>query len=231
MNFISAEQFKETLPAAMRKNVNTEVLDLINTAIGEPEAIESFRENLIGYQSVLTQGKFKLNQYVEAVKYVTHKLLGCSNKDAYTRAFPEKIAEFNRRQVSEKDISTYICAYNKNKLVNLILAQTMIPVHILNADTYQEAINIQLDLARHAGSEKVRCEAANSLMVQLRPPEIKKVELDIGFKEDSSIAALRETTMELVAETRRALQAGAINAQQAAHSGIVLEADFHEVNP
>jgi hypothetical protein len=228
MDFITEEQFKEVLPAAVRKNVNKDVLDIINHTIGDPEAIRNFRENLVGFSNVLTQGKFKLSHYVECVKYVSHKLLGNTNIAAYSKTFPEKIIDFKARGVSEKDISCYASAFNKSKLVNLIMAQSMIPTHVLNADLYQEALNTQADLMRNANSEKVRCEAANSLMVQLRPPEIKKVELDIGLKEDSAIAALRETTLQLVAQQRLALQAGAITAKDAAQSGILIEANSND---
>jgi hypothetical protein len=230
MDFITEEMFKEALPAHVRKNVNKDVLDIINTTIGDPEMIRNFRENLVGFQSVLTQGKFKLTNYVDAVKYVSHKLLGCNNITAYTRTFPDKVNDFKLRGVSDKDISAYASAFNKSKLVNLILAQSMVPTHVLNADVYQEAINVQADLMRNANSEKVRCEAANSLLVQLRPPEIKKVELDIGFKEDSAIAALRETTLQLVAQQRMALQAGAISARDAAQSGLLIEGDLDDDN-
>jgi hypothetical protein len=230
MDFITEEMFKEALPAHVRKNVNKDVLDIINTTIGDPEMIRNFRENLVGFQSVLTQGKFKLTNYVDAVMYVSHKLLGCNNITAYTRTFPDKVNDFKLRGVSDKDISAYASAFNKSKLVNLILAQSMVPTHVLNADVYQEAINVQADLMRNANSEKVRCEAANSLLVQLRPPEIKKVELDIGFKEDSAIAALRETTLQLVAQQRMALQAGAITAKDAAQSGLLIEGDLDDDN-
>lgn len=224
MTQLSVQEFKDVLPPAIRKNVNQDVMDIVNSVIGDPEFIQDFRDNLIGYQSVLTQGKFKLTQYVEAVKYVSHKLMGANNIQSYTRAFPEKIAEFKRRGVTDKDIASYVCAYNKNKLVNMIFAQAMIPTHVLNADVFQEAINIQLDLARNANSEKVRSDAANSLMTQLRPPEVKKIELDIGVKgDDSVITSLRETTMELVRQQKLALQAGAINAKDAAHSGLVID--------
>lgn len=220
---LTTEEFRQALPPSIRRTVTQDVIDIVNSAIGEPEFIETFRENLIGYQSVLSQGRFKLHNYVEAVKYVSHKLLGKKNIQAYSHAFPEKIAEFKRRGVTDKDIATYASAFNKSKLVNLIMAQSMIPTHVLNADIYQEAINIQLELARTAQSEKVRCEAANSLMVQLKPPEIKKIELDIGFKEDSHIGALRETTMELVRQQKLALESGAISVTEAAHSGLILE--------
>ena len=65
----------------------------------------------------------------------------------------------------------------------------------------------------------------------MKPPEIKKVELDIGIKGDESvITALRETTMELVKQQRMAMQAGAITAQDAAHSGLIIDAEFSDAD-
>lgn len=224
MDNIKLEEFKKLMPSAVRKNITQEVVDILNNIQGDPHYVAFFRENLLGYQDVLTQGKFKIQSYLDAVKYVSYKLMGATNISAYTRAFPDKIINFRATGVTEKDIASYVSAYNRSKLVNLIMAQSMIPTHVLNADIYQEAINIQLDLARNANSEKVRSDAADSLLVQLKPPEVKKVELDIGVKGDESvISALRETTMELVRQQRLALEAGAITAKEAAHSGLVLE--------
>jgi hypothetical protein len=227
MSHISVEDFRAALPKVLQKSVNQEVIDLVNDVVAEPEFIENFRDNLVGYHNILTQGKFRLSNYVEAVKYVSHKLMGTSNIDSYRRAFPQKIADFKSRNISEKDIATYVYAYNKSKLVNLIMAQSLIPTHVLNADVYQEAINIQLELARYANSEKVRSDAANSLLVQLRPPETKKIELDIAVKGDESVlTSLRETTMELVRQQKLALQSGAINAEAAAGQRLIIEGEL-----
>lgn len=43
----------------------------------------------------------------------------------------------------------------------------------------------------------------------------------MGVKEDNSISALREATLALVAQQRMALQAGAMNAQDVAHSRVI----------
>lgn len=228
MDFMTEEQFKEALPAGSRKSVNKDVLDIINSTLSDPDARDAFRENLVTYTSVLTQGKFKLPGYIDAVKYVTHKLLGNTNITSYTKAFPQKIMDFRARGIPEKDIHSYVAAYNGSKLVNLIMAQTMIPTHVLNADIYQEAINIQLNLARNAQSEKVKSDAANSLMVQLRPPEIKKVELDIGLKESDALKALKEASMTLLTQQKAAIQAGITTAQDTAHSSLVIEGELDE---
>ena len=80
-----------------------------------------------------------------------------------------------------------------------------------------------------AKSEKVRCDAANSLLTHLKMPETQKVELDLNIKEDSSIAALRATTLELARQQRLMVESGAMNAQEVAHGKLVIDAEFVEV--
>ncbi len=226
---LTVEQFKSALPDKVRKTVNQELIDQINTTLNEPELYESYRDNLVSYTSVMADGKFKISSYIEAVKYVSHKLMGCTNIDAYTKTFPAKYARFIAQGVSAKDIASYVTAYNKNKLVNLIFEQTLIPSYVLNQDLYQKALNVQADLMMNAKSEKVRCDSANSLLTHLKMPETQKVELEIGVKEDSTIAALRATTMELAKQQRLMVESGAMNAQVVAHGKLVIEGEAVEV--
>ncbi|WP_243430882.1 hypothetical protein, partial [Pseudomonas sp. 51_B] len=98
--------------------------------------------------------------------------------------------------------------------------QTLVPFWVLNQDMYQKALNVQAELMMSASSEKVRTDAANSLLTHLKPPEIKKVELDIGTKEDSSISQLRQATIELARQQKMLLESGMANAQEIAHSHV-----------
>jgi hypothetical protein len=113
--------------------------------------------------------------------------------------------------------------------VNLIFEQTMIPSYVLNQDLYQKALNVQAELMVSAHSEKVRSDAANSLLTHLKMPETIKVELDIGVKEDGVIGQLRASTLELARQQRMMIEAGAMNAQETAHSKLVFEQDMKEV--
>ena len=229
MSLITIEQFKQALPDKVKKSVNQELIDQINTTLSDPEMYETYRDNLVSYTRVMADGRFKISSYVEAVKYVSHKLMGCTNIEAYIKTFPDKYNRFIQQGVSAKDIASYVTAYNKNKLVNLIFEQTLIPSYVLNQDLYQRALNVQADLMITAKSEKVRCDAANSLLTQLKMPETQKVELEIGVKEDSSIAALRATTMELARQQRLMMESGAMNAQQIAHGKLIIEGEAVEV--
>lgn len=220
-NALTIEQFQRALPVKVKKSVNQELIDKINLTLSDPEAYESYRDNLVSYASVMADGRFKIQNYVDAVKYVSHKLLGCSNIDAYIKTFPAKYQGFLNQGVAAKDIASYVTAYNKSKLVGLIMEQTLVPSWVLNQDLYQKALNVQAELMATATSEKVRCDAANSLLTHLKMPETQKVELDIGVKEDSSIGALREATMALVRQQRMAVESGQMDAQEVAHSKVI----------
>lgn len=229
MTALTVEQFKQALPDKVKKSVNQELIDQINLTLSEPEMYEAYRDNLMSYTKVMADGRFKVQEYVNAVKYVSHKLMGATNIEAYSKTFPDKMVRFNAQGVSSKDIASYVTAYNKSKLVNLIFEQTLIPSYVLNQDLYQRALNVQADLMVNAKSEKVRCDAANSLLTQLKMPETQKVELDVKVKEDSSIGQLRQATLELARQQRLAMEAGAMNAQQIAHSKVVVDVDAVEV--
>jgi hypothetical protein len=231
MTALTVEQFKQALPDKVKKSVNQELIDRINTTLSDPEMFEAYRDNLLSYTRVMADGRFKVYEYVNAVKYVSHKLMGSTNIEAYTKTFPDKYARFVAQGVEAKDIASYVTAYNKSKLVNLIFEQTLIPSYVLNQDLYQKALNVQADLMVSARSEKVRADAANSLLTHLRMPETHKVELDIAVREDSSIAVLRQATLELARQQRLSMEAGQSNAQEIAHSKLeVLDVQAKEVN-
>lgn len=229
MSALTVEQFKVALPDKVKKSINQELVDQINATLSNPDMYEAYRDNLLSYTKVMADGRFKIGDYVNAVKYVSHKLMGASNIEAYTKTFPDKYARFVANGVQSKDIASYVTAYNKSKLVNLIFEQTLVPSYVLNQDLYQKALNVQAELMVSAKSEKVRSDAANSLLTHLKMPETQKVELDIAVKEDGSIAALRATTLELAKQQRLMVEAGAMNAQQVAHSKLVLDVQAKEI--
>lgn len=232
MTALTVEQFKQALPEKVKKSINQELMDQINATLSDPDMFEAYRDNLLSYTKVMADGRFKVSEYVNAVKYVSHKLMACSNIEAYSKTFPDKIARFMAQGVAAKDIASYVTAYNKSKLVNLIFEQTLIPSYVLNQDLYQKALNVQAELMMTARSEKVRSDAAAHLLNALKMPEVKKVELDIVVKEDSAIASLRETTLALAAQQRAMIAAGAMNAQEVAHSKLeIIDVVATEVSP
>lgn len=227
---LTIDQFKQALPDKVKKSVSQELIDQVNNTLSDPEMFEAYRDNLLSYTRVMADGRFKVSEYINAVRYVSHKLMGCTNIDAYTKTFPDKYTRFVAQGVQAKDIASYVTAYNKSKLVNLIFEQTLIPSYVLNQDLYQKALNVQAELMVSARSEKVRADAANSLLTHLKMPEKQKVELEVSVKEDSSIAQLRTATLELARQQRLSMEAGQMNAQQVAHSRLqVVDVEVKEV--
>lgn len=224
---ISEEQFKALLPKQFKGTVTQEVMDEINNALSDPIANEAFKENLLSYTGVMRDGKFKIGDYLKAVKYVSFKLLGSSNIDAYLKTFPDRHQEFIKNNTSAKDMSSYVAMYNKNKLVNLIFEQTIIPFHVLNSDLYQKALNVQVELMTSPDvSPKVRSDAANSVLTHLKPPETTKIELDIGIKSDSMIEQLRTTMAEFSAQQLKAITLGTQSVTDIAHQKLVIDGEF-----
>lgn len=227
---LTIEEFREALPDKVKKSVSPSLINEINKTLSDPDLYELYRDNLLSYTSVMMDGKFKISGYLDAIKYVCHKLRGLTNERAYELTYPKKMLDWATKKVPSSHQSSYISAYNKSKLVQSLMAQTMTPTWVLNQDMYQQALNTQADIMVNAKSDMARTAAANSILTQLKPPEAQKIELDVSVKEDSSINVLRQATLELAAQQRLAMQAGQSDALDVAESKIpFIEANFEEI--
>ena len=103
---LTVEQFRMALPDKVKKSVNQELIDQINQTLSDPDMFETYRDNLLSYTKVMADGRFKITDYVNAVKYVSHKLMGCTNIEAYTKTFPDKYQRWVNQGVSSKDIAS-----------------------------------------------------------------------------------------------------------------------------
>lgn len=221
-------ELKGVLPRNLQGAASQELVNKINDAAQDPEIAELIKENFISYTKVLAEGKFKPGDYLNAVAYVSYKLMGYNNQDAYAKTFPVRWQRHALLGTSSKDISAYVAAYNKNKLVNLILEQSLIPSWVLNQDAYQKAINVQMELMTSANSEKVRCDAANSLLTHIKPPEVKKVELSVGLNEHAGLGDLRASMAALAQQQLELIQGGA-GARHIARAPLILEHQAQDI--
>ena len=81
---LTIDQFKQALPDKVKKSVSQELIDQVNATLSDPEMFEAYRDNLLSYTKVMADGRFKVSEYINAVRYVSHKLMGCTNIDAYS---------------------------------------------------------------------------------------------------------------------------------------------------
>lgn len=229
MSELTKQQVVNALPSHFRNSVTQEMVDTINNVTQDQLLAESFRENFISYSGVMKEGKFKTMDYMSAVQYVTYKHMGYSNKDAYFKTFPNRQAELVARGTSEKDISAYVSAYHRGKLVNLIMEQSLVPVWIVNQDNYQKAINVQVELMNTAVSEKVRCDAANSLLTHLAKPKDQVTNINLDLRENSGLADLKNTLAALAEQQIVAIQTGTPTKEIAGSSLVRVDEDITDV--
>lgn len=225
---LSVDILKRALPSKYKNKVNDELLNQINQTLSDPDLYDTYKDNFISYLDVLNDGKYKIQDYMNAVKYCTHKLMGNTNTDAYIKTFPQRYQTMIDKGYTSKEMSSHISIYNKSQLVNKIMEQSLIPSWVLNQDLYQKAINVQADLMMNAQSEKVRSDSANSLLIHLKPPEVKKVELDIGLKQNSEIEELKLTLAELASQQQRMIKAGISTATDVAEQKLIRVIDYEE---
>ena len=173
-------ELQDMVPKKQRNVVTKELVDDINTIATNPEFGEEFKENMLSYSTVLANSRYTLKEYVNATKFVTLVLLEHHDIDAYRIVFPKKYAELIALGKSRSDISPYATSFKKSKLVSQIFEQTLVPTHVLNAPTLQEAINHSKYLMYNAKSETVQQKAAETLMTHLKAPEVAKLEVDIS---------------------------------------------------
>ena len=213
---LTKQEVEQALPPNLKGAATQSLTDKINNIIQDPVIAESVRDNFVSYTSVLRDGRFKTEDYLNAVVYVSFKLMNQSNLEAYQRTFPARYQALVAKGTSSKDIAAYVAAYNKGKLVNAILEQTLVPVHVLNQDIYQKAINVQAELMMTANSEKVRCDAANSVLTHLAKPKDAAAGIQIDVNVGSGMDELKDMLTRLATRQRDAISEGVPTAEIAA---------------
>lgn len=205
---LTKQDVELALPANLKSSATQQLTDLVNTIASDPLAAEQIRDNFISYSGVLKEGKFKTEDYVHAVTYVSYKLMNQSNQDAYAHTFPTRWAALKAKNTTPKDISAYVAAYHRGKLVNKIMEQALVPVWLVNQENYQKAINVQVELMMGAQSEKVRSDAANSVLTHLAKPKEVGPLINIDMRETSGMTEMKEMMLRLAQQQQQAISSG-----------------------
>ena len=218
---LTLEVLRGAMPKRQKRNITKKLVDKINTLVSDPEARNVFREGILGYAGILADSTVKMTTFLDAVQYVSYKQMGCTNQEAWIRTFPDRYQRVLQNGKSDDFIRATVSCYHHNKIVGLLLEQSMIPTWIINADVYQKAINHQVILMTSAKSETVRSNAADSLLTHLKQPEAAKLSVDVRITQDDSLRELKEAALELVREQKRAIEAGANTAEDIARGRII----------
>lgn len=226
---ITKEILARALPPNLKGAATDALVDAINQISADPIIAESIRENFLSYSAVLRDGKFKTEDYLNAVAYCSYKLMGDSNQDAYFKTFPQRYAALVAAGRTPKEISSYVASYNKGQLVNKIMEQALVPSWVLNAHMFQAALNTQFKLMNDEDvSPKVRSDAANSLLTHLAKPKEVGPLINIEMGENSGMTELKETLAKMAEQQRELIASGVTT--QAIASQTIIEVKAKEVN-
>lgn len=225
---LQLEAVKKLVPKAQRTMITQDYLDRIEASVTNSEVAEQFKENFVTYLNVLSKGKYKMDDYISAVKYVSYKLLGYSNIKAYAATFPDRYQRL--KDEGQQQIEAFVSMYARGKLVNQIFEQTMVPTYVLNAPLHQEALN---ELAMMIKDPDVRgmtkVKACEAILQHTKQPEVVKGELTIGIEQSDTINDLREIVENLADTHKVLLERKGMTLKQIAETNII-DAEYTEVD-
>ena len=217
---LALESVRKLVPKNQRTLITQEFLDKLEASVNDSLVAEQFKENFVTYLNVLSKGKYKMEDYINAVKYVSFKLLGYSNINAYTATFPERYERLKAE--GQTQIEAFVSMYNKNKLVMQIYEQTIVPSYVLNAPMHQQALNT---LASMIADDDVRgmtkVKACEAILQYTKQPDVVKGELTIGIEQSDTINDLREITENLADTYRVMLEKKGMKLKDVAEANII----------
>lgn len=206
---ISKELVIKAVPPNLKNAVSDDLVDRLNAITSDQILAEEVRKNFISYTSVLREGKFKLEDYLNAVTYVSHRLNGDTQHDAYFKTFPSRYQNLMALGKTPKEISNYVAMFNKGKLVQKIQEQTLTPAWVLNQDMFQAALNTNFQIMMDVDvSPKVRVEAANSLITHLQKPKEVTPAVNIDLRESSGLSELKKALGQLATQQQQLIEQG-----------------------
>lgn len=206
---ITKELVARALPGNLKSAATDQLADMINQISADPLIAEQIRDNFLSYASVLKEGKFKVEDYLNAVAYCSYKLMGDSNQDAYFKTFPQRYTNLVAAGRTPKEISAYVSAYAKGQLVNKIMEQSLVPSWVLNQHMYQAALNTQFKLMTNEDvSPKVRSDAADSLLTHLAKPKEAGPLINIDMGETSGMNELKDALARMAQQQQILINAG-----------------------
>lgn len=223
---IDVKMLKDIAPKSHKSMITEDLADRVNQAVTDPTITEEFKENFVTYIKVLKGGKYSIKDYINAVKFVTYKMLDYPDIDAYIATFPERHKRLRNNGLQKDDMHPYANKFKKSKLVTSIFEQTIIPTHILNAPLYQKALTELSKIMVTSRSDIARVNAATSILQHTKPPETQHLQLDVGVKEDGVVSDLRKAVEDLTEMQMKNLKQGQ-DLQEVAESKVI-DAEYEE---
>ena len=214
---VTVEELQKALPS--RKNTITdEIVEIINKSQDDPEFQgESLLQTAITYENVMMNNKAGIKEYIDAIRFCAYLI---SLEDNYTEAYKKTFSyrDFVKNRLDAtpdsskyRELTNAASRYRRSKLVVDLLTFSQVPLDILFSGYRYKAIGVLANEMETAAYSRDRIAAAKELLLAVKGPENKKIELDIGIKESSAIANLNEQLTALANNSLVQLESGQVD--------------------
>ena len=230
-----------------RSYIDDEFVDRLNNLGGDSKVLSKiYKDNFFSWLKAVSGDdwdcrKYGIEDYVNAVKFVSLRLLGNTILDSYKEVFPDRVMLVEKEYEEDGDSSKLkerlnwlASAYSKGKLVVKILQLTLVPSYIINAPLYDEALQKLADMIRNdevRGMAKVKaCEA---ILEATKQPEVIEQNVNVnvggGIIRNEAMDELREVTEKLATTLKMEMEKGKHKLQEVADIELVKKAEEGEV--
>lgn len=207
---IGITEIKPLVPRKVGNSLTPVLVNRLNTADADPFIQETIENIFRGYVGLLSEFNYGIEEYIDASIFVGYKFHGFTNLDAFKRTFPQKYNNYILNGTDSTQIAAIASGYSKRGVVSKLIEQSMSKMWVLNMDNYQKAIDVQVELMQNAKSEKVRCDAANSVLTHLGKPKdtITNNHINIDLREHTGLADLKDELADLAQQQLNIMNMG-----------------------
>ncbi|MCZ2107309.1 MAG: hypothetical protein LC106_08030 [Burkholderiales bacterium] len=210
MSKITVQSVRSLIPRQFHDQVNPAALNRLDTCDTDTFIVSTvkqiFQENL----GLVSEHNLRFEDYIDGSIFVGFKYHGSSNTDAFIKTFPKRHQQALLNGEDTRVIVKLAQGYSKRKVVVSIMEQALSKMWIYNVDAYQQAIDTQVDLMNNACSEKVRCDAANSILTHLAKPRdiVNNNIVNFDMRSHAGLDDLRDSLTELAEKQLSLIQKG-----------------------
>lgn len=207
---IGISEIKPLVPRKIGNSLTPVLINRLNTADSDQFIQETIENIFRGYLGLLSEYNYGMEEYIDASIFVGYKFHGFTNLDSFKRTFPKKYNSYILNGADSKEVASIAAGYSRRGVVSKLIEQSMSKMWVLNMDNFQKAIDVQVDLMQNAKSEKVRCDAANSVLTHLGKPRdtITNNHINIDLREHTGLADLKDELAELAQQQLNIINMG-----------------------
>lgn len=185
------EKIRSGVPHELRQRFTPKAVNKMLERIDDEESKDSFIENLIDFSALLGDGRYSHTAFVNAVKFVTYRLMDRSKLDCYKLTFPDKYERMLEAGRDKNHIATVAWRYANGKLPTDMMKQARVELSVIfTAERVKVATELS-KIALYSPKELNRIKAAEVFLTHTAPPD-EGMQLDVNVTGDDTIQKLTQ---------------------------------------